>query len=182
MDQIHSNIVKILASDNNFQTPLTCDALITNRLKTPIMVMVADCAPVLFYDAKKRVIAVAHSGRVGTFKNITKSVIDSFKKNYNSNTKDIYVSIGAKIDICCYEVGYDVFTQAKELSLEYAIETRDNRFYLDIGKILNSQLVESGIKKENIDASKECTCCNSKYFSYRRDKITGRFAGVMVLD
>jgi len=182
MNQIHSNIVKTLASDNNFQTPLTCDALITNKLKTPLMVMVADCAPILFYDAKKRVIAVAHSGRVGTFKNIVKNVIDSFKENYNSNTKDIFVSIGAKINICCYEVSHDIFTEAKELNLEYAIEERDKKIYLDIDKILYSQLIESGIKKENIDASNECTCCNSKYFSYRRDKITGRFAGVIVLD
>ncbi len=54
MNQIHSDIVKIVTSASNFQTPFTCDALITNKKNTPLMVMVADCAPILFYDDKKR--------------------------------------------------------------------------------------------------------------------------------
>ena len=54
MKQIHSNVVKIVDKSDNFANPPTCDALITDRLHTPLMVMVADCSPVLFYDSQKK--------------------------------------------------------------------------------------------------------------------------------
>lgn len=68
MKQIHSDIVHIVSDDNNFDNPPTCDALITDKKNIPLMVMVADCSPILFYDKTKEVIAVAHAGRQGTFK------------------------------------------------------------------------------------------------------------------
>nr|WP_321266543.1 peptidoglycan editing factor PgeF [uncultured Sulfurimonas sp.] len=183
MKQIHSDIVHIVDANDNFNNPPTCDALITNKTKTPLMVMVADCSPVLFYDDRKKVIAVAHAGRQGAFKNIVQNVINSFKDNYGSDAKDIYVSIGASIGVCCYEVGSEIYEEAKELNLSYAIKKKENSFYLDIAKILNKQLLASGIQEKNIEISRDCSSCkNNKYFSYRADKITGRFAGVIILN
>ncbi|QOY51554.1 peptidoglycan editing factor PgeF [Candidatus Sulfurimonas baltica] len=182
MKQIHSDIVHVVNDNDSFTNPPTCDAIITDRLNTPLMVMVADCSPILFYDDKKKVIAVAHAGRAGAFKNIVKNVIDSFVNNFNSEINNIHVTIGASIGSCCYEVGTEIFYEAKELNLEYAIEKKDESFYLDISKILKKQLLACGIKKDNIEISTECTKCNSdKYFSYRDDSLTGRFAGVIEL-
>lgn len=182
MKQIHSNIVHIVDKNDTFSNPLTCDALITNKSNTPLMVMVADCSPILFYDKKQKVIAVAHAGRQGAFKNIIYSVINSFKNEFNSNVKDIYVSIGANIGSCCYEVGDEIYEEAKILNLEYAIKKKSNNFYLDINKILKTQLLSIGIKKEHIEFCDECTCCNDdKYFSYRANSACGRFAGVLIL-
>jgi copper oxidase (laccase) domain-containing protein len=66
--------------------------------------------------------------------------------------------------------------------LNYAIQKRDANFYLDISKILKSQLLASGVKEENIEFSSECSCCkNDIYFSYRADGITGRFAGILMM-
>jgi len=78
MKQIHSDIVHVVNNNDNFYNPPTCDALITNKINTPLMVMVADCSPILFYDTEKKIIAVAHAGRAGAFKNIPKNVINSF--------------------------------------------------------------------------------------------------------
>ncbi|QOY55080.1 peptidoglycan editing factor PgeF [Candidatus Sulfurimonas marisnigri] len=182
MKQIHSDIVHIVNENDNFINPPTCDAIITDRLSTPLMVMVADCSPILFYDDKQRVIAVAHAGRAGAFKNIVKNVIYSFTDEFKSEVTNIHVSVGASIGSCCYEVGTEVYYEAKKLNLEYAIERKDNSFYLDISKILKKQFLACGIKKENIEISTECTKCNSdKYFSYRADSNTGRFAGVIEL-
>ncbi|MEA2090904.1 MAG: polyphenol oxidase family protein, partial [Campylobacterota bacterium] len=114
--------------------------------------------------------------------NIIKNVVESFVNNYSCDAKDIFVSIGANIGKCCYEVGSEIYTEATELSLEYAIDKRDNSFYLDISKVLKNQLLASGVNEKNIEISSECSCCkNDKYFSYRADGITGRFAGVLVL-
>ena len=183
MKQIHSDIVHIVQESDNFDNPPTCDALITDKLNTPLMVMVADCSPILFYDDKKKVIAAAHAGRQGAFKNIVKKVIESFIDIYDSNTNDIFVSIGASIGRCCYEVGSEIYEEAKELDLEYSMQKKDDSFYLDVSEILKTQLLASGVKEENIEISSECSCCrNDTYFSYRADGKTGRFSGVIILN
>lgn len=182
MKQIHSDIVHIVTEEDNFTNPKECDALITNIQNTPLMVMVADCSPILFYDDIKRVIAVAHAGRQGAFLNIVENVIESFKDDFSSQTKDIQVSIGAAIGECCYKVGPEINEEAKRLCLEYAMEHRDSDYYLNIRKILKSQLLRSGILEKNIEISEECTCCKcEKYFSYRAKSVTGRFAGIISL-
>jgi hypothetical protein len=181
MKQIHSDIVHVITNEN-FYNPPTCDALITDKPDTPLMVMVADCSPILFYDDEKKVIAVAHAGRQGAFKNIVKNVISCFVNEFNSGLENIHVSIGASIGVCCYEVGSEIYEEAKELGLEYSVQKRDSSFYLDISKILETQLLTCGIKKENIEICDECTRCKSnKYFSYRAQSSTGRFAGVLAL-
>ena len=182
MKQIHSDIVHIVEEDDNFENPPVCDALITDKKNIPLMVMVADCSPILFYDKKKKVIAVAHAGRAGAFKNIVKNVIDCFIDNYNSEIENILVSIGASIGECCYEVGDEIYDEVKKLNIEYCIQKIDNSYHLNIGEILHSQLVTCGIYEKNIEISNECSCCNSdKYFSYRKSSITGRFAGILML-
>lgn len=183
MTQIHSDLVHIVNKYDYFLTPRKCDALVTNHIDKPLMVMVADCSPILFYDDKQKVIAVAHAGRAGAFKNIVKNVLGAMDYGFESCIEDIYVSIGPSIGVCCYEVGKEIYDGAKEHGLEYAFEMRDNSYYLDVNKILKKQLLDSGIKEENLEISNECTCCNNeKYFSYRADGVTGRFAGVIKLN
>ena len=179
MKQIHSNIVHIVNDNDSFSTPPTCDALITDKLDTPLMVMVADCSPILFFDDEKKVIAVAHAGRAGAFKNIVKNVVDCFKREFNSDETNIYVSVGASIGSCCYEVGSEINDEAKELNLDYSIQKINNSYYLDVSKILKTQLIDCGVKEENIELSNECSCCDERYFSYRREGTTGRFSGII---
>ena len=183
MQQIHSNIVKIVEEEDIFSTPSSCDALITDIRNKPLMVMVADCSPILFYDPIRSVIAVAHAGRAGTFSNIVTNVIQSFTEKFNSNTHDIVVSIGASIHSCCYEVGKEIYEEVKDLNIEYGIEKKSNNYYLDIQSIIQKQLVEAGILETNMEFSNECSCCNTeKYYSYRAENRTGRFTGIIFLN
>lgn len=182
MKQIHSNLVHIVNDEDNFHMPRSCDALITDKADTPLMVMAADCAPLLFYDDNQKVIAVAHAGREGAFKNIVRNVCERMACGFGSKPEDISVSIGANIGVCCYEVGGEIYEEAKALQLDYAVVKRDKRYYLDINKIIKTQLLACGIKKEKIEFCGECTCCKKdKYFSYRAEKTTGRFCGVIIL-
>ncbi|OIP56439.1 MAG: hypothetical protein AUK54_02090 [Helicobacteraceae bacterium CG2_30_36_10] len=193
MKQIHSNLVHIVNDEDNFLmcpseatntlgVPRSCDALITDKADTPLMVMAADCAPLLFYDQRQKVIAVAHAGREGTFKNIVGNVCERMACGFDSKPEDISVSIGANIGVCCYEVGGEIYEEAKALQLEYAVQKKDKRYYLDINKIIKTQLLACGIKEEKIEFCDECTCCKKdKYFSYRAEKTTGRFCGVIIL-
>ena len=175
MEQIHSSIVKDAEPKKN---PLICDALITNKFNTPLMVMVADCIPILFYDDIKKVIAVAHAGRVGTFENIARNTIDKMQIDYKCDPKNIKVLIGASIQKCCYEVSQELADEAIEL---FGEEFTNGRF-LDLQAINKKQLLDKGVKNKHIDISNICTkCATNNYFSYRKDSSCGRFAGVIMM-
>lgn len=175
MQQIHSNIVKVV-QDN--QVLYKCDGLITNKKNTPLMVMVADCIPILFYDKVKKVIGVAHSGRVGTFENISKNIVESMVKNFDCNPKDIVVTLGPSIQKCCYEVSQEIVTYTKENFGEEFVENRK----IDLQGINKKQLLSLGILENNIVISSTCTRCSDEpYFSYRKNNSCGRFAGIIML-
>lgn len=182
MQQIHSSDVHIVQDSDNFTNPHTCDALVTNKRSIPLMVMVADCSPTLFYEQVNHVIAVAHAGRQGAFKNIMYNTIDTMRKEFHSLVENIYISIGPSIGVCCYEVGQEIYEEAKQLNLQDSLQRRDDRYYLNIREILKKQLLDAGIQEENIEISTECTCClKEKYYSYRAKANTGRFAGFIML-
>ena len=180
MKQIHSDIVKIVTKENNFKNPPTCDAIITDRKNIPLMVMVADCSPLLFYDPKKEVIATAHVGRAGAFKNIIKKVLDCFVNDFGSQTEDIIVSVGPAISTSCYEVGKEIAKEAHDLKLAYAIEEKEKKYYLNIRAIIKKQLENASIKPQNMEIAKECSYKNSAYYSYREDPSCGRFCALIL--
>ncbi len=180
MDQTHSDNIQII--NDTFTNKIeNCDGIITNKPNIPLMVMVADCIPVLLYDCEKKVIGAVHAGRNGTFKAISKKAVTIMKEEFDSNPEDIVVSLGASIKDCCYEVGKDLADIAiKSFGKKYVIK-RDKSFYLDLQTLNLDQLKSVGVKEENIEISPICTSCDKNYFSYRRDGVTGRFAGVIKL-
>lgn len=181
MKQIHSNDVLCVEEGFDFEHPPTCDGLITDKKGIPLMVMVADCSPILLYDPIKKVIAVVHAGRAGAFKNIVATTLEKFKQTYNSKAEDILISIGPAICEACYEVGEEIYYEAKELELEYALTHQNARYHLNIRAILQKQLLNAGAKKQNIEISDLCSCCSEEFYSYRGEEQTGRFAGVIML-
>ena len=175
MDQVHGSEVKIVnESDNLYE----CDAIVTNKKNTPLMVMVADCIPILFFDEVNEVIAAAHAGRNGVFLNITSKTIDTMKKEFGCEVENINIIAGPSIQKCCYEVSEELAQIAVK---SFGKEFESNR-YIDLQGILKQQLKDAGILKKNIDISTTCTRCGSEdYFSYRADKSCGRFAGIIML-
>jgi polyphenol oxidase len=174
MEQIHSNYVKIADPSQQFQ----CDALITDKKEIPLMVMVADCVPILFYDLVTKVIAVAHAGRIGTFKNIASNTIDKMNQTYDCNPKNIQVVLGPSIQKCCYEVSMEIAEYTKKSFGDQFVNDRN----IDLQWINKKQLLEKGVLPHHIFISEVCTKCGGQpYFSYRKDKTCGRFAGVILL-
>ena len=175
MNQIHSNDVKIVSNNINLYE---CDALITNLKNTPLMVMVADCIPIIFYDETTSVIAVAHAGRNGTFMNISSNVINKMIKNFNCDVNNIKVELGASIQKCCYEVSTEM---ANIVEINFGVNFVKNR-NINLQGINKLQLLNCGIKEQNISISNICTkCSNQPYYSYRNDSSCGRFAGIIML-
>jgi len=182
MKQIHSNEVRVITKEEDFFSPSSCDALVTNKRDIPLMVMVADCSALLFYDDTQKVIGVVHAGRAGAFNNIVQNTLHTFSTQFGSKIEDIFVTIAPAICQECYEVGEEIFIEAQKLQLEYAIQKKEEKYYLDIRSILESQLLQGGVKKEHIEISPLCNACHTEeYYSYRKEGQTGRFSGVLML-
>lgn len=173
MDQVHGD--KIVCIETGDEAP-TCDAMMTNVQGIGLAVMVADCIPILFYDAKHEAIAVAHAGRVGTLLQVGQKTALAMGERFGSRLDELKIWMGPSIHSCCYEVGFEA-TKGFEKSLH----VKEDNYFLDLQSYNQAAFVALGIKPENMDISAVCTCCDADYFSYRRDKITGRFAGVIAL-
>ncbi len=172
MDQTHGDNIEFI-NDSAINRIVNCDAIITNQKNIPLMVMVADCIPILLYDPIKKVIAVVHAGRNGTFKEIAKKTVLKMQ----SNPSDVLVYMGASIGQCCYEIGSELAEIVKKSFGQKYIK----KGFLDLKKMNFDQLIDINVKEENIEISPICTCCDKDYFSYRREGITGRFAGIMMI-
>jgi len=184
MRQIHSDkIVIVDPAKENFENPPECDALITDRPGIPLMVMTADCTPVMLFDPVQNVIAVVHAGRAGAIKGIVPKAIAQMQHSFASRRKDILVVLGPSIHSCCYEVGEEVAKEVTDAGFGYAVVKREDRFYLEINAIIKRQLEETGITKEQTEDLEICNACEHKeFFSYRADRQkTGRIAGVLML-
>jgi len=85
MRQVHGDNI-VVVDESSPETLPDCDAIVTNRRGIALVVMVADCIPLLLFDETKGVAAAVHAGRNGTFLNIAAKC---------AKTTQIYVSIWA---------------------------------------------------------------------------------------
>jgi YfiH family protein len=144
------------------------DALITDQPGLVLILIVADCLPLYFYDPIQRVIALAHAGWRGIESNIAAAVIQDFIDKYHSRPADIAVFVGPHIKKCHFEVKADVISIFA--AYPEAIVNRDGKTYLDLAGVVRRQLLNVGLRENNIDVSSDCTyCLSDKYFSFRRD-------------
>lgn len=173
MNQVHGNNVEIVDSSSPNIID-KCDGIITNDIDVVLMVMVADCIPIIFIDRKKGVIAAVHAGRNSTFLKISELTVKKMVNKFNCNYSDIEVHMGPSIQKCCYEVNNELVTIVEE---SFGKEFVNGRF-IDLQGI-NESLLKS-LNLSNITISNTCTkCSNEPYFSYRVDNKCGRFAGIV---
>lgn len=173
MNQIHSANV-VVVDENSPKYIDNCDALITKTKNLPLMVMVADCIPILIFDEVKGVIAAIHAGRNSTFLKISEITTKKMIEDFSCKTENIKVIMGPSIQKCCYEVNDELKNIVeKSFGKEFVIGNN-----IDLQGINKKLLENLGIK--NIEISSICTKCSNKpFFSYRKEKNTGRFAGVI---
>ena len=142
------------------------------------MIQVADCQPVLLFDPNQKVIAAVHSGWRGSLQNIIGKTIISMVHHFHCSPEKIIAGIGPSLGPCCSEFVH----YRKEIPGAFW-KYKKNETHFDFWELSRDQMRETGVKTSNIHISGLCTKCrNDLFFSYRRQKITGRFAGVIGLN
>lgn len=179
--QKHTDRIHVLETE--FE-PAVADAVITARKNLLIGILVADCVPVLLYDRGNKVIGAVHAGWRGTAKKILKNTIRIMRKEFLCSPENISVAIGPSIRKCSYEVGEDVKTEVqKATGVGNYYRRQGEKYFVDLSSANKIQALNSGIPRENIWQSDECTYCNpDKFYSYRFSKRTagrqGGFIGI----
>ena len=149
------------------------DGIITSAANLPIVIRTADCVPAFVYDREQKQIGLFHAGWKGTQKQILLKGL----RRMRANPEEIAIGFGPAIRQCCYEIGPDVW----EYFPDGAVERNGNR-YLDLVNENIKQALDFGVLKQNISDCGICTCCNEKYFSYRREgEQAGRNISLMML-
>ncbi len=152
LHQVHSNKIKFIDEKYKFsKKKIKADALITNIKKVAIGVLTADCAPILIYDQKLKIISAIHAGWKGAYKGIINKVIKFLLKK-GSQTNNLYAVIGPSITDKNYEVQKDFkyrFLKKDKKSNNF-FETRKNKTYFSLNNYVYYQLKKLGIKNLDI--------------------------------
>ena len=191
--QVHDNHVKIVSKETRGMGGIdykgaidATDAMVTDVPDICLMVLLADCVPILFYDRSKRVIGAVHAGVKGTLRLIAANTVKVFRDHYGCLSDDILVGIGPSIGSCCYEVGREVMSEAREVfgTKQGCVRSvgENGKGFIDLWTANLKQLLQAGIPEKNIETANMCTYHHAnQFYSYRHEKKTGRFgAGIII--
>jgi len=186
-NQTHSSNIQIIETSqargwSSLEDAIeNCDALITNQKNIMLTILTADCVPILLLDPVKNVVAAVHAGWRGTQQEIVFKTVETMKKTFNSNPKNILAGIAPSIGRCCYEVDWSVAQHFEKI--ENAYTQQNDKYRLDLPLINQTQLLQAGLLKRNIEMSNVCTACEVEhYFSYRKERgCSGRFMSMIGL-
>ena len=171
MNQVHGRDVAVIDEHSRSSELPTVDALFTTRKELSLVVLVADCIPLLLHS--ERAVAAVHVGRQGLVKGVFEATLDLFK-SHGITSSEMRAELGPSICGQCYEVDGAMFDDVTNQIP--ATASTDSCLNIEAGLV--SLLEENGIAWSSLG---ECTAHNNAYFSYRRDGVTGRQAGVITL-
>jgi polyphenol oxidase len=154
------------------------DAEITNQKNLFLAVSIADCTPILVYDAAHQAVAAVHSGWRGTEKHILRKTLEQMSAAFGTRGSDVFAFIGACISGERYEVGEDV---ASHFSDAYKQPQPNNKFLLDLKAANRDMLLTFGVPPAQIEVSPFCTHKHHRdFFSHRQSGgKTGRMLAVI---
>lgn len=153
-----------------------CDAFISNVPGVGLMVQQADCQAIMLHDPRQKIVANIHNGWRGSVANTIAATISAMEKHFDCNPADLLAAVSPSLGPCCAE-----FVNFKEELPEMFHAFQPKPLYFDFWAISRMQLLETGVRQENIRCAALCTVCDPNWFSYRREKQTGRFCSVIGL-
>lgn len=166
LELIHSKIV--------YEAREACDTLnkqgdgiVTQNPSLVPVVTAADCVPLYFYDAGTGAFGAAHSGWKGT--GIAAQVVSMMKEKYGSDPRDILAAIGPHIHDCCYLVDKERAEYFADNFGSDTVQEAGGLYRLSLLRANINVLLEAGVLEENIVAAKNCTACDARFGSFRRE-------------
>lgn len=180
MNQVHGKNVTWVGREQSGQKISQTDGLLTSEKDIYLLIITADCLPVLIFDKRKKYLGAVHAGWRGIENEIIKVAISELILK-GSNPSDIIFGIGPCIRSCCYNISQDTADLFKNKfpNLTDIIEQREDKIFLNLASIVKQQLLELKILPENIEDCGICTFEEIDLYSFRRGDKEGRFASLI---
>ena len=185
--QVHGARVQTVARDDAGYGALSwdnaiiaTDALVTREKDIPLMILVADCAPLLLVDECARVLATVHAGWRGALGKIASEAVKTMCE-MGAYSENIRAGIGPTLCAKCLEVGSEVAAEARcamPRCENGVLQNAGEKPHLDLRALLRHDLESVGVSPQNIEAMPHCPRCdNALLFSHRaQNGAAGRFA------
>jgi len=152
------------------------DALVAFAPGRVCAVLTADCLPVVFCDRAGSRVAVAHAGWRGLAGGVLQKTVEAMK----CDPGELIAWLGPAIGPSAYEVGADVASAFRD-EFEEAFTPHGDRWLLDLYTVARLKLAKAGLA--TVCGGGLCTCSEpERFYSYRRDGVTGRMATLVWMD
>ncbi len=175
MNQVHG--VRVERISAAVPEPLeSCDALVTDS-DVALAVLTADCVPVVLADDQAGVVAAVHVGRRGLRDGVISATL---RQMHSAGASAVAARLGPCICVGCYEVSEGVRDQVAAAVPAAGARTRAGTPAIDLRTGLEAVLAAWDVT--DVQRVGGCTVENPDLYSYRRDGVTGRLAGVVWLD
>jgi YfiH family protein len=179
--QVHGRRVLRLSAANLAAPPQEADAAWTDQAGIACAVQVADCLPVLFAAPDGRAVAAAHAGWRGLAAGVLEATIAALCEGAALEPAGLHAWLGPCIGPEAFEVGADVHAAFEADAQHLRFQARADgapRWRADLPALARARLQRAGV--QHISGGHWCTVSTpSRFFSYRRDGITGRFAAAV---
>jgi polyphenol oxidase len=172
MRQVHGDHVVTVGAPPD---PLPeADGLVTSTPGLTLMVLVADCVPVLLADPAHGVVAAAHAGRAGVRDGVVLRVVHRMRE---MGADEVHAWVGPHVCGACYEVPEQMRADVAATLPQAWAETSWGTPALDLGAGVTAQLQQLGVQVDDVT---RCTREHDDLYSYRRDGArAGRSAGLI---
>lgn len=175
--QVHGT--RVVNADSLTDSP-EADASVACRPNSVCAIMIADCLPVLFTNRAGTRVAAAHAGWRGLAGGVIANTVQALK-DAGDNPADLLAYIGPGIGPAAFEVGkdvYDAFTMADTNAKTAFVPRAPGKWLANLFTLARQALLRAGVTQ--VYGGGLCTYTDPvRFFSYRRDKVTGRMAALI---
>ena len=172
LKQVHG--ARVIEADTAVDMPLA-DACFAKQRQTVCAILVADCLPILFCDRRGTLVAAAHAGWRGLAAGVIDNTVAAITRD-GVRARDLLAWIGPGIGPNAFEVGDDVYhayTRQDAGAVAAFQRHTPGKWLADLPQLARRALARSNVN--HIYGDDLCTYTQSeRFYSYRRDRLTGR--------
>jgi len=187
LNQVHgAKVVRLAASDLEADASVhDADGSVTTEPGIACAAQVADCLPVLFAAPGGRAVGAAHAGWRGLAAGVLEATLAQICEAAGCEASEVQAWLGACIGPQQFEVGPDVLEAFGASTIAddspRFVAKAAGKWYADLPALARDRLQAAGVR--TIGGGRWCTVSEpSRFFSFRRDRVTGRMAAVIWIE
>jgi YfiH family protein len=182
MDQVHGARVAIVGDEDRGRGARVVDhalsatdAVVTATVDLPLVVLVADCSPILLVDPEARVLGLAHAGWRGVAAGVAGATVAAMTRLGASATRMVGL-VGPTISAARYEVGPEVLAalEARDPTLGAAVSDEGGSLHADLAEANRLSLLSAGLAASRVSVTAQRSD-DAEFFSDRAQRPCGRF-------